>query len=487
MTSGEAAHPGQQAPTTRLWQRLIVWGLTCRVTAALLLPVAYHNDIMIYCLQAARMTGLLEAGYFESFFPPGYPAFLALCRLVGGDHAFVVAVLIQQLLCVLSVSLIVHRLGLLERVGRRGQLFLFFVMADPVSLTAAQQLSPEILISTLVVGVWYLASRSPGARAPIRNGIGIGLMMGWGIAIKTVVFVFVPLVLLACFRPFGAGALRRGWREASAAALLIVAIPAGFVAMNARLMGQATLTDRTWQHVYNRVVAADQSFASEGAVSRQLLAYFDGDRSRVTTTHPTIVRTLKDAGLRFPEITALLEGAVIEALRERPMHFVVRSLYVPFLDWHRAPKLPSGGNASYPHYPDLFSPARPQDTAFLITSPGWNDFVKGAIRLLRGALKHLHLSALLSALALVAIPLSARRRDFDLFWLSAASFCLVALHSLGETFIGRYAALELMDARESWRLGLGGYATWRRCAMDTRASNAATPSNVPVGSGTRTR
>jgi hypothetical protein len=417
------------------WARLIFWGVTLRFLAWLVLPLTWHNDIMNYSLQAARMTGLVEPAKLLSFFPPGYPAFLALCRFVAGDYCLAFAALVQQLLCVASVLMIGRRLGLIDHTPSRR--FLYFAMCEPVSLIAAQQISPEVVIGSLVVTLWFLVTGSrSGVSAPAR-WLGIGGLMGYGIAAKTILVVFlVPLVILLFVRE----AFPRALRCAVALMIPVIAIPSMFIAINANLNGQRALSDRSFLHVYNRVVAADRSIALEGPESRRFLSYFGNDPERVYRTHPSILPVLKKAGYAFPECTALMRAVVFETLLERPWVFIGNSLYYPFRDWHRTPHIPARATATSELYPDILSPRRPQFSV-LIDSVQWRHFVFAKTLAAHQLLTRSHIASAWAMIALLAIPLAFARGHWQVLMLFVTAFALVSVHSLAETFIGRYLLL----------------------------------------------
>jgi 4-amino-4-deoxy-L-arabinose transferase-like glycosyltransferase len=153
-------------------------------------PVKWGDD-PIYDAIATRL--VTKHQYVNSWFPPGYPLFLALIYAVFGRYWFVVR-LVQAALgaatCVLT-----YRLGTKlfdDRVGRLAGVLL-------VSYPGLVYMSWRIMAETLFIFLlmWTLNIAIRMARRPaLRDAVALGLIVGIAQLVKSNLYVFPGLLVV---------------------------------------------------------------------------------------------------------------------------------------------------------------------------------------------------------------------------------------------------------------------------------------------------
>ncbi len=200
MTPVQSAGParGTSSEPSRLTDRTVVWALaagllTLHAALAWYLAapgVGTGNDDAVYLLLARS---LREWGYADLFYvgapaqsqyPPGYPAFLAILGVIGGER--------PALFVVANIILSVTGLALVFDVVRRQDplvalMGLTFLAIDPLLLDLAGGFRSEPLFMVLTAGsLWLLARPGPDHRAErwaVAAAIGAALTRSVGVAL----------------------------------------------------------------------------------------------------------------------------------------------------------------------------------------------------------------------------------------------------------------------------------------------------------------
>lgn len=193
---------------------------------------------------------------------PGYPLFLAACRLAFGDRAFPVR-LVQALLGAASVWLVyalTARVAPSRRIGRGWTVPLVaaaLAAIDPFSVgTAALLLSEAPFIPLMLLSLWGLSviwrvdeerekeGEWEGERPRPRHAwtwpwaLGSGVASGAAVLVRPSWLLFVPLMLLAWLVGSGRGRRAEAMRGTLLVGLGVVAVMSPWWARNARVYGR---------------------------------------------------------------------------------------------------------------------------------------------------------------------------------------------------------------------------------------------------------
>lgn len=250
---------------------ILEWALGLRILAADLVQwftqrkgtLCVFPDTNIYWFLAGRIRDgepyeVLDWGEIPHFAlrTPGYPLFLAVCRLGFGDRLIAVR-LVQALLGVVCVWL-VYRLtdqfvpsecreqG--QGQGRRWTVPLIaaaLVAFNPYFVvTSALILSEAVFLPLMLAGLWALAVlwAGAGAELPARRGwawaLGGGLAWGAAVMVRPSWALFVPASLLAWVGFSGAGRRVAAARWAGVVVLGAVVVMAPWWIRNERIFGR---------------------------------------------------------------------------------------------------------------------------------------------------------------------------------------------------------------------------------------------------------
>jgi 4-amino-4-deoxy-L-arabinose transferase-like glycosyltransferase len=259
--------PSQLRVTDRFASPAVVleWAMGLRVLAAIVVEwysrrkgvLCVFPDTRIYWLLAetirhGRTYEVVQWGDIPYFAlrTPGYPLFLAACRLAFGDRTMPVR-LVQSVLGATSVWL-VYRLT--ARVGPalpawRGWSVPLLAAAlaaiDPFLVaTAALVLSEALFIPLMLASLWGLAVvwRGEADEDRPRSGwlwaIGSGVASGAAVLVRPSWILFIPLMLLAWLIAAGRGRRAEALRGGLLIGLGVVAVLAPWWARNAQVYGR---------------------------------------------------------------------------------------------------------------------------------------------------------------------------------------------------------------------------------------------------------
>ncbi len=179
---------------------------------------------------------------------PGYPLFLASCRLAFGVNLAAVRV-VQAVMGTLAVWLVARLAAATWPGGRRAGWSVPLMAAllaaiDPLVVgLSALVLSEALFIPLMLAGLWGLAilwrrEGSPGVDRPgVVAGL-TGLAMGSAILARPSWALFVPAALVAWVIGAGSGGRSRAFRGAVIVALATAAVMTPWWARNARIFGR---------------------------------------------------------------------------------------------------------------------------------------------------------------------------------------------------------------------------------------------------------
>jgi 4-amino-4-deoxy-L-arabinose transferase-like glycosyltransferase len=190
---------------------------------------------------------------------PGYPLFLAACRLLFGDRPLAVR-LVQAVLGAVSVWL-VYRLAQrfvpgedapMPRSQPRGWTTPLAAAAlaafNPYYVaTAALILSEAVFVPLMLAGLWGLAWLWPSAGAPAPapslrrawpRALATGLAWGAAVLVRPSCALLVPAVLVAWVAASGRGRRASAMRGAAIVVLGVVVVMAPWWVRNARIFGR---------------------------------------------------------------------------------------------------------------------------------------------------------------------------------------------------------------------------------------------------------
>jgi 4-amino-4-deoxy-L-arabinose transferase-like glycosyltransferase len=248
---------------------VLEWALWLRVLAAVVVQwvagrkgaLCIFPDTRIYWLLAGaiaegRTYEVLQWGDHPHFAlrTPGYPLFLAACRLAFGARTMPVR-LVQALLGAASVWLVFRltaRVAPARRVGRLGSVPLVAAAVaafDPfLAGTAALLLSEAVFIPLMLGSLWCLAEAWDGpddegtARSDRWRGglwaFGSGVASGAAVLVRPSWLLFVPTMLLAWLTRGGRWRRGRAWRGGVLVVLGTVAVLSPWWIRNARVYGR---------------------------------------------------------------------------------------------------------------------------------------------------------------------------------------------------------------------------------------------------------
>ena len=208
-------------------------------------------------LGAARQ--FLARGTFdlEPLWPPLYPVFLALGKMLGGGWWLVVAV---QMVLLLWVAWVVRDLARwLVGEGMAADLAGFLVLLHPTLAAFCHYFWPELLHLAAMTTVFWLLVRGGRGRGAM---LALGALLGVALASKAILGPLVPLVLLAvAYRPTPEGIANEPAGASSATAQtrtwhLFWSVRAGLQTGTWHLFRSvwARLRTRTW-HLFRSVRA----------------------------------------------------------------------------------------------------------------------------------------------------------------------------------------------------------------------------------------
>jgi hypothetical protein len=279
-----------------------------------------------------------------SYFPPGYPALLAVVGIFSDKSLGRWVTLIQHgmaVLVALWIYLILRRI-LAEELALIGGIL---SGALPLNLTAAQTILSETPTIFAMVGALYFTVRSVESG---RFGFAVlsGLLTGWAGTLRVVPLVcLLPAICTLHLLPLTKRALRLTITT-GAVAVILVALPMLWLGYNS---GQLVLANSFGLHLFNRVVYEQKQLDEDGPATRTLITLQRGRDPRAGYWWD-----LEDPG-GFDERQAeiLLRRVSWEGIRKDPWAFLI---YTPTLAWKilwadASDSMPQWGETAkvYPH------------------------------------------------------------------------------------------------------------------------------------------
>lgn len=259
-----------------------------------------------------------------SYFPPGYPALLALVSGLSGQQLGRWMTLVQHGMAVLGGLWIYW---LLLRLVPQEFALLGGLLAGSLSptLTVAQAIVSEMPTNFAMAGAvyWSIRSAESGQR---RFAIMAGLLTGWAGTLRV-----VPLAaLLPPLCLFTRGTPNRGWLRQLSLTLITAAIvmllPIAWCWMKS---GQPELARSKGYHLFNRVVTTQRLLDEQAPATSRLLTLLEGMDPRGqawwTVRHHKRVEDLDDK-----EAELLFRQVAQEGIRKDFWAFMS---YTPSLAW----------------------------------------------------------------------------------------------------------------------------------------------------------
>jgi Dolichyl-phosphate-mannose-protein mannosyltransferase len=258
--------------------------------------------------------------------PSGYPMFLWAIEPLTGQHAARVA-LIQQGLAIGAgalVYVVLHRLGARRWLaGAAAALVLF----DAYVLTLAQTMLGDTLAMLLVVSAVALVALLPahqrrGGAWAIAGAVLAGLLLGYGVTVRTVSLFALPIVLAYVLWS------RKGWLVVPAVALGFAAPVLGYLQWHEDRTGTFSFTQADGWFLYARIGEIGQcrdADIPQGA--RRLCPEMEHPPPHVflhlwggnqSPAHRAFGRGPQDAG---PEVNELLKDYAIAIIKDRPLRY----------------------------------------------------------------------------------------------------------------------------------------------------------------------
>ena len=255
-------------PEKRVTLALVLeWALGLRVLAAVLVHWWYTQrkgalcifpDTLIYWLLAETIGAGTTYEVLQGDNPhfalrtPGYPLFLAACRLTFGARLLPVR-LVQALLGTASVWLVYRLTARVAPPRRAGQgrremvplVASALAAIDPFFVaTAALVLSEALFIPLMLGSLWGLAviwpAEEEGAARPLQGwlcALGTGVASGAAVLVRPSWALFVPVMLLAWLVASGRGRRLQAIRGSVLVVVGVVAVMAPWWVRNARIYG----------------------------------------------------------------------------------------------------------------------------------------------------------------------------------------------------------------------------------------------------------
>jgi hypothetical protein len=337
----QAARAG--SPGRRLAVRLaLVYALAWAA-----LPAGVNADSNGYL---AESRALLRPGW-TTYYPPGYPALLAVLAAQRLVPLPLLTTLLQQAAMVLSAFWAWRALARIVPPSRAAAAVLFSGLL-PISVLLGQTVGSEPMAAVATMGAFHFGLRAREGRA-LCDALAAGVLTGVaGIARVTPLAAAAPAILLMLLLPWRARQLRLALWYCTAAGV-VVAVPMVWFLVQS---GRFCLANSGVGILYNRVVVELVLLDRGGPATRQLAAIVGEDALR--GSEHTEIRTRLEAGMGYEEANALLGRVAREGLASDPAAFAAFTLAQACRQFGLGPELPVGdehqlGNAELTAAPVL--------------------------------------------------------------------------------------------------------------------------------------
>ncbi len=423
-----------------------------------------------------------------SYFPPGYPGFLGVLRLLGGARLPLLVTFVQHLFVVIAAAwlFLIMRRMVSESLALGGGL-LAGGLAAAFALPQVMMSEAPTLFAT-VGTLWFaIRLREHGRR---RDALFGGLLLGWAGLLRVVpALALAPACGLLLLVPWRERRLRQFTLMLTTAAVLVVTPLLWFDARS----GRPALANSSSLHLFNRVVAQQQLLDISAPATQRLLQSLGGSDPRGLAWWDTWAR-LQASEMPDSTFEALLGETAMEGIRSDPVGFLG---YVPRLAWQELMSEPSAWTPrwgeSMERHPPLEPPALVPVTA---TGLAWRSSTEVVARLAWPVIGWIATLGMVSALwhrdriltlALATVPIlyllgTATLEAFDARYNYPVSTLLIAL-----AMVFLDCALRIPDAvrsgghRMAWRNLVNG---WR--VVLERAGRLAPDPRGTIGAGDAT-
>lgn len=312
--------------------------VTLHVVTWLLEGIGTTNDSFGYVQGVA----LLRSGAV-SYYPPGYPIFLAPWVTLF-PHSTGLAVAGAQHLCMLASLLALLPIVRAFLGDRLAVVALVLAgSAGPTLFLPQMILSENVSLLGMTGGLW-LAAR-PGARPAFARELAAGVLIGWATltrALPLAVMILPVLLSQLSTRNLRAssGSTARIFSMAIATVLLVMS-------WNFWKSGDFSISHSQSFHLYNRVVREQGLLDPHGPATREFLDRMD-HRPLKGIPHWEISAVLEGDGLTGKETRQLLGAVAIEGLRANMLAFARYSLSLAWRESRAAPALQLVGYSERP-------------------------------------------------------------------------------------------------------------------------------------------
>ena len=258
-----------------------------------------------------------------SYFPPGYPTFMAVLRLIDATTLGSFITFVQH---AMSVIVVYWLYKLLVRIVSGNVAFLAGLLAGllPPVFAISQSVLSEVPTGFAMVGAVYFAVRCKET-GKVIPAILSGVCMAFAGLLRMVPFIsLVPAICLIFLRPRSKQNFRQLAIIPTTAASIIVCFLAWFGARS----GVPKLTTSTGFHLYNRVLAEQKLINDRGAETRRFRQLLAGHDPFVP--HWFIAKEPGLRNLSYAEAGNLLHAVAMEGILGNPARYL---LYTCSLAW----------------------------------------------------------------------------------------------------------------------------------------------------------
>ena len=175
---------------------ILFFSLAVRVLFVLFVPAEPWSDGGWYHAAAQNLVrrGEYGPGHLSAFYPPGYPAFLAVIYTVAGESQLagkLVDAILGTLVCWLTWLTGKRAFG-----SRTGLVGAFLMAAWPNQIFHVNLLMSEILSTAMLMAIIVLVMDTTEGREMKTAWIAVGLLCAWASLTRPVMLILLPAITL---------------------------------------------------------------------------------------------------------------------------------------------------------------------------------------------------------------------------------------------------------------------------------------------------
>jgi hypothetical protein len=280
-------------------------------------PIGVNGDSVSYL-----PSFIVNLNGSPSYYPPGYPALVALVHLFAGGHTGFYLTLLQHALIVIGAFWLYQ---ILQMVVVEELALLGGILAGCMgpALTIPQDAISETAAYFAMTGAMYYALRAAQTRR-MSYVLAAGALGGWAVTLRVVpIAATVPAIVGVCVFNAAKDKVKTAAILLVAAALVIL-VPVSWFWLKS---SQLSLASSAGSHLFNRVVLDQKLLDQDGLATRKLISLLGGRDPRTfaldyeVRNQPALVR------LGFLRSEHLLQEVSKEAIYQNPAGVFSHTFY----------------------------------------------------------------------------------------------------------------------------------------------------------------